>query len=117
MRSTALIGPRNWRQDRRGAIFAGSLRTQRASARPDRLRAYYRRQLADCEEHIGPDAVWLDSLVADKDDDSARSVDVWLTKSSAAAPGLPDQEQELTVTILTVECEGIAGRTPLAASR
>ena len=79
--------------------------------------AYYRRQLPDCEVHIGPDAAWLDSLTAEKDQAGTRSVDVLLAKSSAAAPGLPDQEQELTVSILTVECEGIAKRTPLAASR
>ena len=83
-------------------------------ARPDRLLAYYRRQLPDCEEHVGPDAAWLDSLAADKDQAGARSVDVLLAKSSAAAPGLSDQEQELTVSILTVECEGIAKRSPLA---
>ena len=86
-------------------------------ARPDLLLSYYRRQLPDCEEHVSPDAAWLDGLAADKNRAVTRSVDVLLAKSSAAAPGLSDQEQELTVSILTVQCQGIPKRTSLTASR
>lgn len=86
-------------------------------ARPTRLLAYYRRQLSDCVEHEIYGGRWLDSLIAEKDQAGVRSIDVVLAKASPNVLGLPDQEQELTVDILAIECEVVARKSSVSASR
>lgn len=79
-------------------------------AQPAKVLAYYRRQLPKGDEHAIAGGLWIESLDAAGEEGNARSIDVFLTKASASVPGLVDQEQELTVEILTVECAPIAAK-------
>ena len=79
--------------------------------------AYYRRQLPDAKQHaLANDVGWLDSLTIGKEAAFARSVDVFVAKASKNVTGAPNQKQELTVDILTVQCEAIAKQSPITAS-
>jgi hypothetical protein len=82
---------------------------------PVNVLAYYRRQVFTGKEHILADGRWIDSVVIDKE--RTRSVDVLVTKTSNSVLGPLNQEQELTVDILTIECEGLAKPSPVSASR
>lgn len=79
-------------------------------AQPTKVLAYYRRQLTAANEHAIPNGLWIESLEPAKEQDHARSVDIFLAKANASVPGLLDQQQEVTVEILTVECAAIAAR-------
>jgi hypothetical protein len=112
----------DWPETLSGRIAAPpSLRVNYArielKARPTRVLAYYRRQLPGCEEHAIPGGGWLDSLSNDKQQTKTRSTDVFVAKTNANVSGVPDQDQELSVDILSIECEHIAKRGPLSASR
>jgi hypothetical protein len=85
--------------------------------RPDLLLSYYRRQLPDCEEHVGPEGAWLDGLAVDKEQFGACSVDVFLTRSRIDASCPATQEQELTIHVLVIRCDGVLKRPTLSASR
>jgi hypothetical protein len=85
--------------------------------RPLKVLAYYRRQLPDCEEHRVEQGVWLDALTPTNAGGAARSIDVLITKANKNIPALADQEQRLIIEILTIECGGIAGKSPVATSK
>lgn len=79
-------------------------------AQPAKVLAYYRRQMTKGDEHAIPGGLWIETLDAIKEGDTVRSIDVFLTKASVNVPGLIDEEQEITVEILTVECAAIAAK-------
>jgi hypothetical protein len=86
---------------------------------PTKLVAYYSRQLKHCWTHYLKEGVevnsptsgdhlqttgwWLDSFSEGPNDDRAKSIDVWISPASAASTASPDEEQELTVEILSIE--------------
>jgi hypothetical protein len=82
-------------------------------ATPASVLAFYRRQVSNGKEHTHDDGGWIDSILVDEL--RAHSVDVFVTKASVLGP--PNQEQELTVDVLTIECEGIAKPSTISASR
>jgi hypothetical protein len=84
---------------------------------PVKVLAYYRRQVPDGKSHAISGGNWIDSLVVDQQQARTCSVDVLVTKASKSVLGLPDQEQELTVDVLTIQCDGIAKPKPLPASQ
>jgi len=86
-------------------------------AKPTRLLAFYRRQLPDFVERDISGGRWLDSLIAKKDQTGVRAIDVVLAKANPHALGLPDQEQDLTVDILVIDCEIVARRNFASAGR
>jgi len=47
--------------------------------------------------------LWLDSLTEAAGEDRTRSIDVLITRSSAGALVAGDEEQELTIQILSIE--------------
>ena len=71
--------------------------------RPDRLLAYFRRQLPSATEHINDHGVWLDEFTLNKKVGNARSVDVFITKPNKEVGVLLNQEQQVIVELLTVE--------------
>jgi hypothetical protein len=75
---------------------------------------YYRRKVPNGKEHLLADVGWIDGVVIDKERGLASSTDVLVAKANKSVVGPPDQEQEITVDILTIECEGIV--RPSAAS-
>jgi hypothetical protein len=86
---------------------------------PLRAVAYYRRQMPNCQEHLYPDGCWLESFVEDKQPGLAQSVDVLVRKTNSGpggAGGLPNQEQELMVDILGIQCAEEASSAPVAAA-
>jgi hypothetical protein len=86
-------------------------------AAPATVLAFYRRQAPNGKEHPHAGGEWIDSIAIDKERSRARSVDVLVTKVGKTTLDLPNQEQELTVDVLTIECEGLAKPSPLSASR
>jgi hypothetical protein len=86
-------------------------------AAPVKVLAYYRRQVPTSKEHALAGSDWLDSIVIDKERLRARSVDVLVAKAGQSDLGPANQEQELTVDVLTIECEGVAKPCPISASR
>jgi hypothetical protein len=110
----------DWPDDLNGKIAAAPvLRVRYASthekAAPTNVLAYYRRQVLAGKDRTLADGGWIDSVVIDKE--RTRSVDVFVTKASKSVLGPPNQEQELTVDVLTIECEGLIKPNPVAASR
>jgi hypothetical protein len=86
--------------------------------RPLRVRAYYRRQLPDCEEHpVEQDSLWLDSLSAVGEGGNVRSIDVVVTKVHSNLPVLADQEQRLIIEVLAIECGGVTAKGPAVAGQ
>jgi hypothetical protein len=83
---------------------------------PVKVLAYYRRQVPEARQRALTGGGWIDSVAIDKTGSSIRSVDVLVAKATNSALGLPNQEQELTVDILTVECEGTAKPNRMVAS-
>ena len=75
---------------------------------PSKVAAYYRRQLPECLEHAFPGCFWIEATSTDKTDAVTRSTDVIVSKASEAVPEMNDQEQELIVEILSIECAEIA---------
>ncbi len=112
----------DWPDDLGGKIAAAPrLRVRYARVElkdaPVTVLAYYRRQLPDAKQHaLANDVGWLDSLTIGKEAAFARSVDVFVAKASKNVTGAPNQKQELTVDILTVQCEAIAKQSPITAS-
>lgn len=105
----------NWPEDLKGKLDSAPwLRVRyvriEQKAQPGRVLAYYRRQLPNAAERPIPNGLWLDTLETLKEEQKSRSIDVFLTKASASVPGLLDQEQELTVEILTVECTALVAK-------
>jgi hypothetical protein len=72
-------------------------------AKPSRPATYYRRQLKHCIEHALPDGMWLDGLSERSGEEGVQSVDVLITHAGAAAGPPADEEQELTIQILSVD--------------
>jgi hypothetical protein len=114
---------RNWPEDLGGKIDAAPrlrvhfVRIEQKAA-PLKVVAYYRRQLPGALEHaLDGGGRWIDSILVDKQRASTRSVDVLVAKASKSALGLPNQEMELTLDILTVECEEIAQHNPAFANQ
>jgi hypothetical protein len=73
-------------------------------ARPDKLVAYFRRQLPSAGEHSDEHGIWLDDFSFDRKTRNARSVDVFITKPNKDIGILLGQEQQVVVELLTVEC-------------
>jgi len=73
-------------------------------ARPDKLLAYYRRQLPSATQHSDEHGVWLDDFSIDRKKGNARSVDVFISKPNRDVGILLGQEQQVIVELLTVEC-------------
>ena len=86
-------------------------------ARPQKVLAYYRRQLPDCEEHRIEQGVWLDGLTTTGESGAARSIDVLIAKANKNLPPLADQEQRLIVEVLAVECVGIGAKSAVAIGK
>jgi hypothetical protein len=112
----------NWPESLAGEMAAAPLLRVRyvrlaLKAPPARVVAFFRRQLPDCQQHESPSGIWLDSLDDGKRQANARSVDVLVARTSARTLGPASQEQELTVEVLSIECEPVADRKPLSASR
>ena len=114
---------RNWPEDLGGKIDAAPrlrvrfVRVEQKAA-PLRVVAYYRRQFPGALEHaLDGGGRWIDSILVDKQRACTRSVDVLVAKASKSALGLPNQEMELTVDILTVECEEIVQHNPVLANQ
>jgi len=113
----------DWPEDLGGRIAAGPrlrvryVRIQQRAV-PLKMLAFYRRQLPGGDDRpLSGGGRWLDSVVVDKQHASTRSVDVLLMKASKSAVGLPNQELELTVDVLTVECEAVAKQDSALADR
>ncbi len=87
------------------------------TAAPAKVLAYYRRQVPHAKEHLLAGGGWIDSIASDGEQGHAASVDVLVAKVTGNDAGLANEKQELTVDILTIECDGIAKRPPLSASR
>jgi hypothetical protein len=85
-------------------------------AAPSRILAYYRRQVPEGRQHMLAGGGWIDQVVVDKARSSVCSTDVLVTKSAGSALGLPQQEQELTVEILTVKFAEPAEPDPVVAN-
>jgi hypothetical protein len=86
-------------------------------ARPQKVLAYYRRQLPDCEEHHIEQGVWLDGLTTTGESGAARSIDVLVAEANKDLPPLADQEQRLIVEVLAVECVGIGAKSAVAIGK
>jgi flagellar biosynthesis GTPase FlhF len=71
--------------------------------KPGRLLTHYRRQLKPCIERSLPDGLWLDGLVEGVGEDRARSIDVLIARAAAGPISDADDEQELTIEILSIE--------------
>jgi hypothetical protein len=112
----------NWPDDLSGKVAAAPtlrlryMRLQQKGATA-KVVAYYRRQMPHGKEHTLVGGGWIDSIVVDKEQDRAHSVDVLVTSAGKNTVDLPNLEKELTVDILTIECQGIAKPNPLSASR
>ena len=72
-------------------------------ARPDKLLAYYRRQLPSGSQHADEHGVWLDEFSFDRKKGTTRSVDVFIATLSKDVDLALDQEQQMIVEILAVE--------------
>jgi hypothetical protein len=112
----------DWPQEFNGTIAAVPMLRVRyvrieQKAVPLKVLAYYRQQVANSKEHAHAGGGWIDSVFVDKETARTRSVDVLVAKASKAVLGLPSQEQELTVDILAIECEGLAKPSSASASR
>jgi hypothetical protein len=112
----------DWPEDLREeiAVAPSSLRVRyvriEEKAVPVKVLAYYRRQVPEARQRAIAGGGWIDSVVMDKSGSSIRSIDVLVTKATKNVLGLPNQEQELAVDILIVECEGTAKPNPMVAS-
>jgi hypothetical protein len=73
-------------------------------ARPDKVAGYFRRQMPAAAQHINDHSVWLDEFAIDKKTGRARSVDVFVSKPNKDVGIVLDQEQQVIVEILTIEC-------------
>jgi hypothetical protein len=113
----------DWPDDLKGKLSAAPMLRIRyvrieQKAAPASVLAFFRRQVPTGKEHPRAGGDWLDSVVVEKEHVRARSVDVLMASvGKSVIVGLPNQEQELTVDILTIECEGIAKPCALSASR
>lgn len=73
-------------------------------ARPDRIAAYFRRQLPAVTVRINDRGAWLDEFSVAKKSGLMRSVDVLISKPNKDLGMLIDQEQQVILELLTVEC-------------
>jgi len=80
---------------------------------PSKVAAYYRRQLPDCLEHTYPGGIWIDTTATDKSDNTLRSTDVLISKAVATDSEMKEQEQELIVEILSIECGAMASHNTI----
>ena len=71
--------------------------------KPSRPAAYYRRQLKRCIEHSLPDGIWLDGLTEGTGQEGVQSIDVLITRAGAGQGPPAEEEQELTIQILSVD--------------
>lgn len=84
---------------------------------PRKVLAYYRRRASNFKEHGLASGSWIDSINIDREQGRTRSIDVLVAKANTTVLGPPDQEQEITVDLLIVECEGISKPTPVSSDR
>ncbi len=107
----------DWPEDLRDAIAAPPalrvryVRTEQKTT-PSKVTAYYRRQLPECQEHYFPGGIWIETIATDKSDAVLRSTDIFISKAASASE-MNDQEQELIVEILTIECGAAASHNTL----
>jgi hypothetical protein len=71
-------------------------------AKPSRPAYYYRRRLKGCVVHLIPHGVWLDGFT-EKEEGGVQSIDVVITHAGAATGPPADEEQELTIQILSMD--------------
>jgi hypothetical protein len=72
-------------------------------SKTSRAVAYYHRQLKHCIEHPLCEGMWLDGLTEGGPQEGVHSIDVLITRAGAAAGPPADEEQELTIQILSVD--------------
>ena len=65
--------------------------------------SYYRRQLTNCVVHSLPNGVWLDGFSERSGKGGVQTVDVVITRAGAAGGPPADEEQELTIQILSMD--------------
>ncbi len=65
--------------------------------------SYYRRQLTNCVVHSLPNGVWLDGFSERSEKGGVQTVDVVITRAGAAGGPPADEEQELTIQILSMD--------------
>ena len=73
-------------------------------ARPDKVAAYFRHQLPSAVRHVSDHGVWFDDFNLDKRRGNMRSVDVFIGKPNKDVGIVLDQEQQVTLELLVVEC-------------
>ena len=71
--------------------------------KPSRAAIYYHRQMMNCVVHSLPNGMWLDGLTENSGEGGVQTIDVVITRRSAAAGPPVDQEQELTIQILSMD--------------
>jgi hypothetical protein len=71
-------------------------------ARPDKVLAYFRRQLPSAAQHLNDHGVWLDDFNLDRRSGDLRSVDVFISKPNKDVGILLNQEQQIIVELLIV---------------
>lgn len=107
----------DWPEDLGNAVIAPPtlrvryVRTEQ-KAMPSKVTAYYRRQLSEWQEHAFPGGIWTETIATDKSDGILRSTDVLISKATSSSE-MNDQEQELIVEILTIECGAAASPNTL----
>jgi hypothetical protein len=72
-------------------------------ARPSSLRGHYERSLKGQKIHPLKDGIWIETVLPAAKDGLTRSIDVLLTRANPKADTPPDEPQELTVEILSVD--------------
>ena len=65
--------------------------------------SYYRRQMKGCMVHALPHGLWLDGLVEKAGGGDVQSIDVVITQAGDAAGPPADEEQEVTIQILSMD--------------
>jgi hypothetical protein len=72
-------------------------------ARPWSVRGHYERAVKGHKVHPLKDGIWIEAIVPAAKEGRTRSIDVLLTRANPKAETPPDEAQELTVEILTVD--------------
>ena len=72
-------------------------------ARPDKILAYFRRQLPSAARHVTEHGVWVNDFSTEKRKGHLRSVNVFISKPNKDADMPLDQEQQVIVDLLAVE--------------
>jgi hypothetical protein len=112
----------DWPDDLHGKIAAPPVLRVRyvrieQKVAPASVFAFYRRQVPNAKEHALADGGWIDSIIIDKEQNRARSVDVLVARANKSVLTPPDQEQELNLDILAIECEGVVRPSAAPAGR